>query len=287
MQVITSLDDLAKKISECNDTLNHQSDDAMRRMFGTFRMDFSNELPSDPFSSEYRHFQAAIHERITGRRYAVENERSVFDAASMWRRPFPFYTGSCLTAGHHLTAIGFLLRHLDLPAGARVLEFGPGWGNTTLALALLGMHVTAVEIAPSFCEVIRTRAAQDGLAIEVIESDFFWAETVTEPYDAVIFFECFHHCDDHVRLLRALHGAVKPEGTVYFASEPITPDYPIPWGRADGRRVALGDAELRLVGTRLQRGVFPPRHGEDRLVGDETRLAGHGLGGDLASAQVG
>jgi hypothetical protein len=62
-----------------------------------------------------------------------------------------------------------------------------------------------------------------------------WAESVVDPYDAVVFFECFHHCADHMRLLRALRKAVKPEGCVYFGAEPITDAFPMPWGlRLDG-----------------------------------------------------
>jgi len=235
LQVITSLDELDAKIAECNDAHASQSDDAMRRLFQTFRMDFSSQMPSDPFSQEYRAFQISLYERIAGKKYSLENERTKFDLAALISRPFPYNTRSCTTTGYHLTAIGFMLRALDLPPGARIIEFGAGWGNTTLSLALLGMRVTSVDIEPNFCEVIRSRAAQHAVDIEVIQGDFFHAETVTEPYDAALFFECFHHCDDHMRLLRALHTAVKPDGKVVIASEPILSNYPVPWGlRVDG-----------------------------------------------------
>lgn len=207
----------------------------MRRLFNEFRMDFSEQLPSDPFGPAYRDFQLELYRRFAGRPYALSNERTEYVTADHIRRPFPYFTQSCQTTGNHMLATGFMIRALNLPPGARVVEFGPGWGHSTIALALLGMQVTAVDIEPNFCEVIRSRAARDGVEIEVIQSDFFWAETVTEPYDAAIFFECFHHCDDHLRLLRALHTAVKPGGKVYFASEPILQGYPVPWGlRMDG-----------------------------------------------------
>lgn len=85
--------------------------------------------------------------------------------------------------------------------------------------------MTAVDIEPNFCRIIRERAAQNQVGIEVVQSDFFWAEGVTQPYDAAIFFECFHHCDDHLRLLRALRKAVKPGGKVYFASAERVNDF--------------------------------------------------------------
>ena len=62
-----------------------------------------------------------------------------------------------------------------------------------------------------------------------------WAKSVSEPFDAAIFFECFRHCSDHMRLLRALQSAVKPDGQIYFVAEPIVPDFPLPRGlRMDG-----------------------------------------------------
>jgi SAM-dependent methyltransferase len=235
MQVISSVRELIAKIDECNATLDAGGDDRMRALFNEFRMELDADLPKDPFSAEYAACQNTIYETISGRTYGIANERTPFDIAAYRDCPFPYYLRSTSTAGHHLLAIATLLCKLRLPVGARIVEFGPGWGNSTLELARLGMDVTAVDIEPNFCELIRGRAAREALSINVVESDFFWAETVSEPFDAAIFFECFHHCDDHMRLLRALRHAVKPDGQVYLASEPIFPTYPVPWGvRMDG-----------------------------------------------------
>ncbi len=228
-EVVTTIEALERRLAEC-DAARAISDDALRASFRGFRMDFSRDMPPDPFSEAYRDFQLALYERIAGKPYHPANEVTTFDWRTAWRRPFPFYTGSPATAGNHLGAMAFLFRTLDLAPGARVLEFGPGWGNTTVALTQLGMRVTAIDIEARFCEVIRARAAHEQLAIEVVEGDFFAAETIAEPFDAVIFFECFHHCDDHLRLLRALRRAVRPGGRVYFGAEPVIRHYPVPWG---------------------------------------------------------
>ncbi len=234
MQIISTLDALDAKLAEC-DAAGQISDDALRQVFTTFRMDFPTEVPADPFSSEYHEFQMAAYRRISGRNYAPQNEASAFDVAAADRRPFPFYTNSCRTAGYFTMGMGFLLHSLDLPAGARVVEFGPGWGNTTLAMAMTGLDVTAVDIEENFCELLRLRARRHDISLTVIHGDFMWAETVMEPFDAAVFFECFHHCSDHMRLLRALCSAIKPDGRIYFAAEPILPDFPLPWGlRMDG-----------------------------------------------------
>ena len=73
------------------------------------------------------------------------------------------------------------------------------------------------------------------MPLKVVNADFSWIEQVTEPVDAVLFFESFHHCSDHLRLIQALSAAVKEDGRVFFAAEPVTADFPLPWGlRLDG-----------------------------------------------------
>ena len=235
VDVIANLDDLRIKIAECDTVLTTESDDAMRLLFNTFRMDFSAEAPSDPFSRQYREFQMSIYRTLAGKPYAVENERNDFGKTSDALNPFPYYLKSAWTAGHHLLAIGFMLCKLGIPTGSRILEMGPGWGSTTMELLKLGFEVTAVDIDTNFCDVIRTRAAQAGKPVEVIEADFFWIERTDARFDAVLFFASFHHCDDHIRLLDALHRVVRPNGRVYLASEPIIAHYGTPWGvRMDG-----------------------------------------------------
>jgi 2-polyprenyl-3-methyl-5-hydroxy-6-metoxy-1,4-benzoquinol methylase len=234
MQVVRDLNALDAKLAECDAALKI-SDDELRKVFSSFRMDISREVPSDPFSDEYRDFQMALYQRLHGRAYDVAHEATPFDVAAADRRPFPYYTNSCKTAGFFTMGVGFLLHCLDLPAGSRVMEFGPGWGNSTIAMALTGLKVTAIDIEQNFCRLLELRAKRHDVDVDVVCGDFSWAETVTEPFDAAVFFECFHHCADHMRLLRALQRAIKPGGKIYFAAEPITRDFPVPWGlRGDG-----------------------------------------------------
>jgi len=236
MRVIRDLAELDAKIAEC-DRAEAVSDDALRAVFGTFRMDPPAALPADPFAPEYRERQLGLYREVAGRPCSTGNEASVFDVERAALRPFPFTTGSGRTAGEHFMAIGFLLRAMALPPNSRVLEFGPGWGNTTTMLAKLGHRVTAVDIEPRSCELLRRRVAREGVEVEAVNADFLWAEgeEARGRFDAALFFECFHHCADHLRLLRALRGALAPGGRVFFAAEPISPGFPMPWGlRLDG-----------------------------------------------------
>lgn len=59
--------------------------------------------------------------------------------------------------------------------------------------------------------------------------------TLDRQFDAVLFFECFHHCANHQQLVAGLDRVVAPGGKVLFAAEPILDEFPIPWGlRLDG-----------------------------------------------------
>jgi len=234
MQTLTTLAQLDEKLAEC-DAASKVSDDALRQVFSTFRMDFSSHVPSDPFSAEYRDMQMALYQRLSGISYQVSNEKSKFDVGAALRRPFPYYTGSLGTVGYFTMGVGSLLHHMRVEPDSRVLEFGAGWGNTTIAMAMSGLNVTAVDIESDFCDLLRLRAKQHALHINVVNDDFMWSEKVTDPFEAAVFFECFHHCSDHIRLLLALQKAIKPGGRVYFGAEPIVHNFPIPWGlRMDG-----------------------------------------------------
>lgn len=234
VQIIRTLADLDQMLRKL-DAAHKISDDELRKLFPTFCMEFSSKVPNDPYSDEYAQKQFDLYHRISGRSYSIANEQSVFDVGSATVSPFPYYTKSCKTVGDHLTAIAHLIRVMDLKPGAKIVEFGPGWGNTTLVLAMMGFDVTAIDIESNFCDLINRRAKQAGVKICVINADFSWIEQITEPVDAVIFFESFHHCSDHLSLIKGLNNVVKADGKVYFASEPITPDFPIPWGvRLDG-----------------------------------------------------
>lgn len=237
MQMIDSLDKLDAILAECDAA---SDDDALRAVFSRFRMDPSMwteaGATADPLSGDYHAGQMTLYQRISGRAYALRNEETPFDVEAAIRRPFPYSTGSVNTAGQHLVTIGQFLCCLDLPPGSRVLEFGPGWGNLTLALAALGYDVTAVDVEARFCTLIRERAERQGLSLNVVNADFSWVRSVVEPFDAIVFFECFHHAADHLELLRTLHQALKPRGRVYLGAEPIVADFPVPWGlRLDGQ----------------------------------------------------
>jgi 2-polyprenyl-3-methyl-5-hydroxy-6-metoxy-1,4-benzoquinol methylase len=233
IEVLSSLEQLDRKLQEV-DAAWAISDDAMREVFQGFVMRAPAGLPADPFSEAYTDAQLAFYGKVAARpHYDVENERSGFPTDP--NRPFPYYTESPATVGAHLIALGFIIKTMALPAGSTILELGAGWGNTTIALAQMGYDVTAIDIEPNFVDLIRTRAERMSLSVDVRQMVFLEIDQLHRRFDAILFYESFHHCSDHRELVRKLAEVITPGGRVFFAAEPIDENFAMPWGvRTDG-----------------------------------------------------
>lgn len=269
MKVITTLEELDQKLVE----LDHAaavSDVELRRAFNTFRMDPPVAQSIDPDSAPYRDTQFALYRTIAGKDYATENEKTPFDPIAMAAKPVPYLNDGWETTGDCLMAIGWIFKALKLPKGASVLEFGPGWGQTTLAMARNGYNVTAIEIEPNFVELIYEQARRIPVDVEVIKGDFLEAEKLDRQFDCVLFFECFHHCSRHNALFDLLDTLVADGGQVAFAAEPIDENFPAPWGvRLDGQSLwairkhgwlELGFTESYFVRSLMQRDWVVTKH---------------------------
>lgn len=233
IRVITNPTDLDAEIANA-DAKAAISDAAFRTAVEEFCYASTKPLPSDPYSKEYRDFQMNLYLEISGQsQYTLDNESSPFDLEAAKVRPFPYATQNSAVVGDQLIAQGFLIRSLNLPPNARIVEFGPGWGNTTLHLAQMGYQVTAVDTEQRFIDLIHHRAHALSTSINLVRQDMLSFHS-SEKFDAAIFFECFHHCADHLQLLKNLDVLLKEDGIIAFAAEPIT-DFPYPWGvRLDG-----------------------------------------------------
>ena len=233
-RIVATLEELDEMLAEL-DRLAEVSDDELRRGFTEFRMELDIDVPEDPYSPDYRAHVFEMYEFLHGRPYDPSHESTPFDSIDALTKPFPYSTMSPTTVGNQLMAIGHIVKAIDLAAGASVLEFGPGWGNTTLTLAQTGYRVTAIDIEPRFVELIEARADRLGVDLTARVGDFSTVSDLNEQFDAVLFFECFHHSADHLSLLEALDRVVAPGGKIVFAAEPITEELPYPWGlRQDG-----------------------------------------------------
>lgn len=232
---ISDLSELDEQIRRANEAFARSEDEGLRYL-ESFRFQWASPLPRDPYSKEYREAQMALYRHISGRdEYSVTNEYSRIDVESALASRYPYSTRSPRLVGEYLISLGFLLKSLPLEPGARIVEFGAGWGHTSETLVAVGFDVTAVEVDPGFAELLRRRLAGSSGG-RVVETDMLSFEP-ERPADAAVFFEAFHHCADHLALLERLHRVVRPGGWLILAGEPIA-EFEMPWGvRLDGQSV--------------------------------------------------
>jgi 2-polyprenyl-3-methyl-5-hydroxy-6-metoxy-1,4-benzoquinol methylase len=275
IKVVTTLEELDAQL-KLVDEAGQRSDDDLRKVLASFEFGLTQNVTGDTYGETYRQQQHDLYLTISGATaYAVENERSEFlgNPEETARQPFPYYTQSAQTVGDQLMALGYIIKTMNLPSGSKILEFGPGWGNTTITLARMGYAVTAVDIESKFLELIQCRAKMLRLSVQTICGSFgpiYDSNREPEKFDAVLFFESFHHCADHLKLIRELPTMLKEGGMAVFASEPITEAFPLPWGvRMDGMSVwsirrfkwlELGFKESYFLQTMQQNGWTVNKH---------------------------
>jgi 2-polyprenyl-3-methyl-5-hydroxy-6-metoxy-1,4-benzoquinol methylase len=194
--------------------------------------------PPDPFSPEYRDFVLRVWQSVSGKsRYRpAECEASPFlaDFDNVFRLS-PYSYGSTEMLGEFLITYGFIIKTMGLRTGARVLEYGAGNAAILLHLARIGCEITAIDIEPRYIAQINEQARIMRVLAKGIVGTF--DDDPDGPYDAVLFFESFHHALDHAPLLGRLSRNVKDSGILVFSGEPIIasdnywrPTIPYPWG---------------------------------------------------------
>ena len=239
MRYIRKFEDLDRELDEAAQ-LAKTSDAAFRdKLQGLcFAQRPDADLGSDPFSPAFREAQLKLYERIAGKPYEVVNEHTDFDFDEALRWPFPYASRSPNLVGDYLISYGYFIKSMQLPAGARILEVGSGYGPLTVHLASMGYQMTCLDISPPLLDYVQTRTRPLPTPVRTICGDMTTVE-IPGQFDAVVFYESFHHCLDHAQMLKRVPTLLKPGGLLAFAAEPIVPDnselVPYPWGlRMDG-----------------------------------------------------
>jgi len=94
--------------------------------------------------------------------------------------------------------------------GKTVIDFGSGDGLEALDLVRRGAaRVIGLDLNPSCLEIARWYANRDGLADRVE-----FAATSNEQADLVLSLDSFEHFSDPAGILRAIHGLLRPNGTL-------------------------------------------------------------------------
>jgi 2-polyprenyl-3-methyl-5-hydroxy-6-metoxy-1,4-benzoquinol methylase len=200
---------------------------------------FENGL--DPWSDSYRQQQHRLWQAVAGvdRPYEAGTDEADtgWERADPIRRPGFFQRrddGAVDAAAHQILASGMIHLHSGLRPGDRALEYGPGFGQTALSLARLGVRVDAVDISPRFCEFVNAQGRHFEVELHAHVGRFGDNPHPGQRYRLVWFYEAFHHAFEFDRLVAALDGLVEPGGRVILAGEPIVErEYaavPYPWG---------------------------------------------------------
>ncbi|WP_236728815.1 class I SAM-dependent methyltransferase [Methylobacterium sp. WSM2598] len=177
-----------------------------------------------------------IYEPIAGRRHELnfEGHDTVnFDAMTA----FPFGGGPS-DAAYWEICYAHLIQMASLSRGSRVLEIGFGAGGLAELMVRCGLDVTAVEVRQSNCDYLEQRVKSFGGTVDARAGEVEHM-TFDKEFDAIVFYESFHHMPSPWGIVRQLRNHLSAEGVFIFGAEPICDDddpvVPFPWGfRMDG-----------------------------------------------------
>lgn len=97
--------------------------------------------------------------------------------------------------GYPAALFALIAERLELLAVPRVADLGAGTGKAALAMARRGWRVTAVEPGRAMPEVLRARAADEGLALAAVESPAEETGLPDASVDVAMAAQAFHFFD--------------------------------------------------------------------------------------------
>jgi len=107
----------------------------------------------------------------------------------------------------------FIQKHLQLSAGAKVLDVPCGNARLSIELARRGFQLTSVDVAPEFIAEGKMKSSKAGLPIDLHERDMRDLPWTGEFDGAFCFGNSFGYLDDQGNLdfLKAVSNALRPD----------------------------------------------------------------------------
>lgn len=199
-------------------------------------------FPENTDSDEYLNFQLDVWKMISGRlEYspAADEKNPNMQYVHGIQDTYPYVTKDQVEIANYFTAVAEILRRLRVPPPAKIIEYGTGWAHAARFLSYSGYSVTALDIEDHFLRLIPKFQLAGSADIDCIHSSFTDTSFDNDIYDAAVFFECFHHCLEHSRLVEQLRKVLRRGAQIIFCAEPFYDDwFDYPWGvRLDGHSI--------------------------------------------------
>lgn len=244
MSTVTILDLTKENVDNFVDSLNKIIDSGDQKWTEVANSTkFQTVTPNiDPDSREFLDFQMEIWKTITGNISYIAEDHEGNDNISNIKDIklfYPFVSKYHLEIGNYFIGVSNIIRNLGVNPPARIVEFGIGWGHTTRLMSNIGYDVAAVDIEKRFLDLLPDFALSGSTDVEQVNESFHKVDFPEASVDAVVFFECFHHCIEYKELLHNIHRFLKVGGRIVFCAEPFYDDwFDYPWGvRLDGQAV--------------------------------------------------
>jgi ubiquinone/menaquinone biosynthesis C-methylase UbiE len=102
----------------------------------------------------------------------------------------------------------------------KALDVGAGTGNLTGKLLQMGYTVTATDISPEMCAILRKNfAAYMPQRLTVLNAPIEDLTFDEGQFDLITAYSVLHHLPDYLSVLRMLCGFLKKEGVIYIDHE--------------------------------------------------------------------
>lgn len=114
----------------------------------------------------------------------------------------------------------------EIPNNQKIaLDVGAGTGNVTGKLLQIGYHVTATDISPEMCQILKKKyAAYIPKQLTLINSPIEDLTFAEGSFDLITSYSVIHHLPDYLGALTTLSGFLKKGGVIYIDHE-ISPYY--------------------------------------------------------------